>query len=170
MRDFYAGPERKNQTHFSEDVFRDRDVRNEYSSYLMQEIRDQLSFYYTNNEYQQFLDFGNGYSGPYIDKRSRIVTYEDFEDAHRDYLAYNKKNRISTLPSFATADVTLQFMFDLNVLGYYQERIFRNGERRVFTNYSYRQRSFANLRPKVPTGGKYVMHYGVAKSLFVDFF
>ncbi|MGD0027220.1 MAG: hypothetical protein ABSC37_21785 [Xanthobacteraceae bacterium] len=170
MREFYAEPGKgKDQRlHFSKDVFEDRDIRKEYSSYLMQEIRDQLSFYYTNNEYQQFLDFNNGFLGKYVDRYSRIFAYDDFEKAHHDYLEYNKKNHIATLPSFATADIALQFMFDLNVLGYYEEKTFRNGEKRIFTNYSFRQRSFANLRPKVPSGGRYVMHYGVAKSLFVE--
>ena len=169
MRDFYDKPGKDVLTQFSQDVFDDRDIRQEYSSYLLQEIRDQLSFYYTNSEYQQFLDFNNGYLGKHIDRRTRLFTYQDFETAHHDYLEYNERNHIATLPSFGTADVTLQFMFDLNVLGYYEERTFRDGSKRIFTNYSFRQRSFANLRPKVPSGGRYVMHYGVAKSLFVDF-
>jgi hypothetical protein len=169
MRESYVTPDRQRFTHFSEDVFDDRNITREYSSYLMQEIRDQLSFYYTNDEYQQFLDFSNGYLGKYVDRYSRLFTYENFEKAHAEYLEYNKKNRIATLPSFATADLALQFMFDLNIFGWHEEKVLRSGAKRYFTNYSFRQRSFANLRPKVPTGGEYVMHYGVAKSLFVDF-
>src|SRR5205085_11348065 len=152
MSDFYNTPDKAKRTHFSADVFDDRNIRKEYSSYLLQEIRDQLAFYYTNQEYQQFLDFNNGFLGKYIEKRSRVVSYEDFEKAHAEYVAYNRRNNIKTVPSFATADVTLQFMFDLNVLGYYEERKLRGGEKRIFTNYSFRQRSFANLRPKVPSG------------------
>ncbi|WP_421932565.1 P-loop ATPase, Sll1717 family [Phenylobacterium sp.] len=168
MRDLYNQPSHSDAREFGSDVFDDREIRREFSSYLLQEIRDQLSFYYTNDEYQQFLDFANGFLGPHVDKRTRVVTYDAFESAHAEYLAYNKKNSIKTVPSFATADITLQFMFDLNVLGYYEERTLRSGDKRVFTNYSFRQRSFANLRPKVPTGRRYVMHYGVAKSLFVE--
>ncbi|MFC3686015.1 P-loop ATPase, Sll1717 family [Hydrogenophaga luteola] len=169
MKDFYETTGRGGVMQFEADVFKDRDIGDSYSRYLMLEIRDQLSFYYTNEEYQQFLDFTNGFLGKYIDKRDRVFTYENFCKAHLDYLEYNSRNKKVTVPSFATADITLQFMFDLNVLGYYEEKVFRNGEAKVFTNYSFRKRSFANLRPKVPTSGRYVMHYGVAKSLLVDF-
>lgn len=170
MQEFYSQGERKERLAFEEDVFWQRDIRKEYSSYLMQEIRDQLSFYYTNDEYQQFLNFNNGYLGNYIDMGKRTFSYESMVAAHAEYLDYNKRNNIQTVPSFATADQTLQFMFDLNVLGYWEEKTLKSGDTRIFTNYSFTQRSFANLRPKVPTseGSNYVMHYGVAKSLFVQ--
>lgn len=155
-------------TCFGPEVFRDRDVKQEFSSYLLQEIRDQLNFYYTNAEYQQFLDFCNGYLGRHIDRKQQIVEYSQFEIAHGEYISYNKKNNVDTVPSFATADITLQFMFDLNVLGYQGEFVTKDGKKRPFTTFSYRKRSFANLRPKVPTGGRYKMHYGVARSLFTE--
>ena len=169
MRDYYKNTGRGDSTSFEEDVFKNLNIRKEHSDYIMLEIRDQLSFYYTDEEYQQFLDFANGFLGKHIDKRNRVVGYDDFCIAHADYLQYNERNNKTTVPSFSTADITLQFMFDLNVIGYYEEKTLRSGEKRVFTNYSFRQRSFANLRPKVPTGSRYVMHYGVAKSLLVDF-
>lgn len=153
---------------FGPEVFRDRDVKQEFSSYLLQEIRDQLNFYYTNAEYQQFLDFCNGYLGRHIDPKQQIVDYSQFEIAHDEYIAYNRKNNVATVPSFATADITLQFMFDLNVLGYQGEFVTKDGRKRPFTTFSYRKRSFANLRPKVPTSGRYKMHYGVARSLFTE--
>ena len=168
MRNFYKTPERSSRTSFQNDVFNERMITKEYSSYLMQEIRDQLSFYYTNSEYQQFLDFNNGYLGQYIDKSKLNFSYDDFLKAHAEYIDYNRRNLIETVPSFATADQTLQFMFDLNVLGYWEEKTLRDGRTLTFTNYSFKQRGFANLRPKVPSNSNYVMHFGVAKSLFVE--
>lgn len=168
MGDFYKEPPRSDLTSFKKEIFDERSITKDYSNYLLQEIRDQLSFYYTNAEYQQFLDFNNGYLGKFLDKHERTVSYADFISAHSEYLAYNHRNGIKTVPTFSTADQTLQFMFDLNVLGYTETKIMRDGGSRKFSNYSFVQRSFANLRPKVPSNGTYVMHYGVAKSLFVE--
>ena len=136
----YKTPERAQLVSFKKEIFDERSITKDYSSYLMQEIRDQLSFYYTNSEYQQFLDFNNGYLGKFLDKRERTVSYEDFLTAHSEYLAYNLRNGIQTVPTFSTADQTLQFMFDLNVLGYTETKVFRDGNVRKFSNYSFVQR------------------------------
>lgn len=168
MSDRYHSENLENETQFKESDFNDKKTRKEFSSYLNQEIRDHLSFYYTNNEYQSFLDFNSQFLRKKINSRTRVVNYDNFVAAHKEYMTYNRLNKIDVPGSFETADLLLQFMFDLNVLGYYEEVTFRDGNKRVFTNYSYKRRNFANLRPKVPTDGRYVMHYGVARALFVD--
>lgn len=167
MSDSHKTETLENSETFTERVFKDKNIRAEFSSYLNQEIRDQLSFYYTNNEYQSFLDFNSQFLKNRINMPDRVVNYDNFVLAHKEYMTYNKTNNIDVPPSFETADLLLQFMFDLNVLGYYEKKTF-HGKERVFTNYSYKRRNFANLRPKVPTEGSYVMHYGVARALFVD--
>ena len=155
-----------NQYAFTEEVFRTKNVRERFSKYLLEEIRDQLSFYYTNLEYQQFLDFNSAYLEKHIDRKSRSFSYDDFVEAHTEFAKYNERNQIESLPSFRTADTLLQFLFELNVVGYYQKKMIR-GKEITFTNYCYRRRSFANLKPRIPVGGEYVMHFGIAKSLFL---
>jgi hypothetical protein len=147
-----------------------KDVRKKYSRYLLQEIEDQTRFYYSQSEWQNFKDFNDGYLSSKIDKSKLTFDYDSFVTAHAQFADFAEKNEIALPQSFKTADSLLQFMFDLNVIGYHAEREFSDGSTRYFTNYSFRQRSSANLKPKLPTGTdhSYVMHYGVARALFTD--
>jgi hypothetical protein len=147
----------------------DKDIRKSFSDYLLQEIEDQTSFYYSDAEWDQFKAFNDGFLSASVSRKNGDFGYDDFVGAHDRFIKYNVKNELETPPSFRTADILLQFMFDLNIIGYKVVRTMKDGEERTFTNYSFRQRSMANLKPKVPTGGNYVMHYGLAKALFTDF-
>ena len=165
----YSKDERGERKHFDDDVFKDKDIRKSFSDYLLQEIEDQTSFYYSDAEWDQFKAFNDGFLSASVSRKNGDFSYDDFVGAHDRFVKYNEKNELDTPPSFRTADILLQFMFDLNIIGYKVVRTGKNGEEMTFTNYSFRQRSMANLRPKVPTGGNYVMHYGLAKALFTDF-
>lgn len=169
MATAYSRDERGDGSSFDSDVFRDKGIRKSFSDYLLQEIEDQTSFYYSDAEWDQFKAFNDGFLSGSVSRRDGDFSYENFVSAHDRFVRYNEKNDLHTPPSFRTADILLQFMFDLNIIGYKVVRTMRDGNERTFTNYSFRQRSMANLRPKVPTGGNYVMHYGLAKALFTDF-
>lgn len=174
MCEAYSNDERGERESFSDDVFSDRDIRQEFSNYLLLEIQDQAQFYYSMEEWQQFKDFNDGYLTRVINKRRRNFDYEGFVGSHKSFIEENRRNNRQTPETFQTADTLLQFMFDLNIIGFQVTKMIKDrktGERveRTFTNWSFRQRSFANLKPKVPTGSTYVMHYGVAKALFTDF-
>lgn len=147
-----------------------REIQRLYRRYVLGEIEDQTRFYYSQAEWQQFKDFNDGYLSTKIDKRGLTFDYDSFVDAHSKFLHFSEKNGLELAPSFRTADSLLQFMFDLNVIGYYATRELAGGQTRFFTNYSFRQRSLANLKPKLPVGSdhRYVMHYGVARALFTD--
>ncbi len=174
MHNAYSNDERGDRIAFSDDVFNDPDIRQQFSNYLLLEIQDQAQFYYSISEWQQFKDFNDGYLGNVINKKSRVFDYESFATAHALFLDESKRKGSEIPETFRSADSLLQFMFDLNIIGYHVVKSLKNrdtGERyeRTFTNWSFRQRSFANLKPKVPSGGSYVMHFGVAKALFTDF-
>jgi len=170
----YVSTGKGDNTSFTKEIFDDRDLRSSYSSYLLLEIQDQAQFYYSILEWQQFKDFNDGYLGKLINKRSRDFSFEVFSSAHASFMHDNKKAGKDTPDTFRTAETLIQFMFDLNIIGYKWElevKDRKTGMKRKIprTNWSFRQRSFANLKPKAPTGGTYVMHYGVAKALFTDF-
>ena len=181
MKEEYESRELGSRQHFGPEVFTGKDapadlrdlskeIRKKYSRYLLQEIEDQTRFYYSQSEWQSFKDFNDGYLSANIDKERLTFSYDSFVTAHAQFDDFASKNGMDLPQSFKTADSLLQFMFDLNVIGYHAERVFSDGSTRYFTNYSFRQRSSANLKPKLPTGSdhSYVMHYGVARALFTD--
>ena len=173
MCETYSKDDRGDRNAFSEDVFSDRDIRQEFSNYLLLEIQDQAQFYYSMEEWQQFKDFNDGYLARVINKRRRNFDYENFVVSHKSFIEENSRNNRQTPETFQTADTLLQFMFDLNIIGFQVTKTIKERDsgdlvERTFTNWSFRQRSFANLKPKVPTGSNYVMHYGVARALFTD--
>ncbi|HGZ0346428.1 TPA: funZ protein, partial [Enterobacter cloacae] len=67
-------------------------------------------------------------------------------------------------PKFmTTANDFLQFLFDLNVICYIETTEDNNR----FIRWCFRERSYANISPKIKTGMKYQIFYGLAKSLNV---
>ena len=63
----------------------------------------------------------------------------------------------------ATANDFLQFLCDLNVICYIE----RTQEHKPFIHWCFKDRSYANISPKVKTGVEYQIFYGLAKALNV---
>ena len=85
------------------------------------------------------------------------MTTKVFVASHKSFIEENRRNKRKTPEAFQTADTLLQFMFDLNIIGFQVTKMIKDRKtnelvERTFTNWSFRQRSFANLKPKVPTG------------------
>ena len=76
-----------------------------------------------------------------------------------EYIKNNKKAKPEFLES---PDEFLQFLYDTNIICYIEktdrERLFR---------WCYRERSSSNISPKVKTGQRYEIHYGLFKALNV---
>lgn len=132
----------------------DSDFKETYSELLLMGIKDQLSFYYTEREYQLFRNFFMYLKG------HCEFDYEYFKKAFLNY----KKNIMSeggVEPQFVdTPDRFLQFLYDMNVLSY--KEVTDRGE---FFRWCYRERAISNLSPQVEIGGQYVVHYGLRKAL-----
>jgi hypothetical protein len=152
------------EDYFSFQVFRDRVIRKRYSDYLLGEVRDNLAFYYRVEEFEIFLRFFD-FLGEHVNKKHREFSYEAFVKAYDDLLAYTEKNKMVPPVLFRTADVLLQFLYELNILCF---RIDSPGDKYPQTRWCFRERSFANIRPKVKSGCTYVMHYGIARGLYAD--
>jgi len=147
----------QNKSTFSLADFENPHFQREYSNYLLGEVKDHLSFYYGPEHYEIFLKFFE-----YMEGKDKF-TY-DFYTSSFQKLREHIKSISATLPRFmSTANDFLQFLFDLNVICYIEQ----TEDNKQFIHWCFRDRSYANISPKVKTGVEYQIFYGLAKSLNV---
>ena len=139
---------------FKVDDFTDPMFTRKYSDYLLGEVKDQLSFYYSAQDWETFIKFFQYFEGrTYFD-------YEEYCSAYQEFVSFLERN-CQSLPAFAaTADTLLQFLFDLNVLFY---RIGTACDQ--FYGWCFRERTPTNIAPKVRTHAAYGIHHGLRKAL-----
>jgi hypothetical protein len=146
-----------NSSFFVED-FHSSDFQNKYSEYLMGGIRDQLSFYYDDADYQMFLRFFN-----FLENKAEF-TFEEYVNAYRRFTEFILNNH-KDIPEFVESDDKfLQFLYDSNIVSYIEQT-----ELEPLFRWCYRERSPSNISPKVKLGLKYRIHYGLHKALNVGF-
>lgn len=150
----------------SYDVFRasdfeDGQTQKEYANYLLGEIKDSLSFYYEATDYELFLKFFE-YLNRWIDFRGKTFRYDNFLTAYDSLMRHIDTNKFRRPVIFESADTFLQFLFELNVVCYIESGQDTGTE---FLRWCFRERSYANIRPKVRTHQRYKMHYGIARAL-----
>jgi hypothetical protein len=142
---------------FSLEDFENPHFHREYSNYLLGEVKDHLSFYYGTDHYEIFLKFFEYLAG------KDTFTYDFFLSAFTK-LQDHIKSISANLPKFmATPNDFLQFLFDLNVICYIEH----TDDSKPFIHWCFRDRSYANISPKVKTGVEYQIFYGLAKALNV---
>lgn len=149
---------KKKDTHFHrKDLYSD-DFLNSYSQYLMGTVRDQLSFYYTGEEYETFLAFFNFLNG------KAEFSFQIYQEAYEKFTDYVLEKR-NTIPEFIETDEKfLQFLYDTNVICYIEET-----ELEPLFRWCYRERSISNISPKVKLGVMYRVHKGLLKELNLGF-
>jgi len=141
---------------FTEKLFDSNEFQNKYSEYLMGGIKDQLSFYYNNADYNMFLKFFTFLEGKHE------FSYEEYIKAYNIFTDFVLNNHTDIPEFIETQDTFLQFLFDTNILCYIEEL-----DREPFFRWCYRERSPSNISPKVKSGEKYRIHYGLHKALNV---
>lgn len=145
------------KTSFSLNDFESPHFQREYSNYLLGEVKDHLSFYYGADHYEIFLKFFEYLSG------KDSFSYELYIAAFNK-LQEHIRSVASDRPKFmATPNDFLQFLFNLNVICYIEN----TEDNKPFIHWCFRDRSYANISPKVKTGVKYQVFYGLAKALNV---
>ncbi len=142
---------------FSLSDFENPAFQREYSEYLLGEIKDHLSFYYDANDYETFLKFFEFLSG------SDKFTYAEFQTAYSKLTEYIASTSNETPAFMKSANEYLQFLFDLNVICYIEV----SEDNKPFIHWCFRDRSYANISPKVKIEVKYEIFYGLAKALNV---
>jgi len=142
------------------DSFSPKDIglpefRNKYSEYLLGEIKDHLLFYYSLQDYEEFLKFFEFLEG------SVRFSYKKFLGAFNDF-DKDIASRVRSKPPFMeSANAFLQFLFTLNVISYLEE----SEDGHTFIHWCFRERSYSNISPKVKTYERYEIHYGLAPAL-----
>jgi len=148
------GQDRANSFEISD--FEANSFLNEYSTYLLGEIKDQLTFYYKHEDYELFLRFFM-----YLNGKSTF-SYSEFVDAYSD-LIQHINNTKSDKPNFLSSqDEFLQFLYDLNVCVILILMILAD----VFSCWCFRERTLTSFAPKVRIGAQeYQIHSGLRREL-----
>jgi hypothetical protein len=142
---------------FHKDDFYNVEFRRAYSEYLFGEIRDSLSFYHSAEEYELFIKFFEYLEGEYA------FTYKEYVEAYNKLITFIESNKLTKPNFFESADTFLQYLYELNVICYIDETI----EGETWVRWCYRERSPANISPKIKTGARYEIHYGMGKAFNV---
>ena len=140
---------------FNHELCSNKQVENEYAEYLLGELRDQLVFYFSEIEYNEFIQFFEFLSG------SRKIRYEEFTRAF-DACVRDMGSRQVRQPEFmSSANGFLQFLYEMNVLSYFE---YTESDQK-FIRWCFRERKMGKMAPKVKTETDYELHYGLLPAL-----
>ena len=89
-------------------------------------------------------------------------SYLEYTSVYEKLIQYIEINRIEKPEFLETADSFLQFLYDTNIVCYIEE-----SELEPLFRWCYRERSPSNIAPKVKTGERHRIHYGLFKALNV---
>ncbi len=128
--------------------------RTKYSDYLLGEIKDYLAFYHSDSDYEIFLKFFEFLNG------KAHFSYAEFMYTYNLFANHIEKNEIEVPVFFESSDKFLQFLFDLNIICYIQDM--EDSEPHI--HWSFRERTYSNINPKVKEGVRYSIHYGLQKA------
>ena len=135
--------------------FDNNDFKRKLSDYLMSEIKDQILFYYTDQDYELFLKFFE-----YLDGSVSFV-YEKYIESYNKFIEYAKLSKY-TIPRFMdTANKFLQFLYELNIISYIEDV----EEHKPLIHWCFRERNFSNIAPKVKSDVRYEVFYGLARAV-----
>lgn len=135
---------------FEYEVYQSDQFQNQYSEYFLSSLKDQLSFYYSEDDYKHFKKFFDFFNGPQF-------TYDEYNTMYEKYVDYILDNA-QDIPQFVDEPKKfLQLLYDSNVIAAIED----NG----FYHFSYREKSPSNIAPEVPYGNniQYCFHYGLYK-------
>lgn len=139
---------------FSYDDVLSNEFKKAYGDYALGEIKDALSFYYDEEEYELFLKFFEYLSG------AKSFGYDAYIDAFTGFSRF-LENQDRPRPSFMkTPEEFLQFLYDQNVLCFIE-----NARDEKFIRWCFRERTPSNPSPKVKTGMEYELHYALSTVL-----
>lgn len=125
-----------------------------YGNYLLGEIRDSLSFYYDEAEFEIFLKFFEFLQG------KKRFSYEEYIKSFDDFQRYIESTAADTPSFMKSPEEFLQFLYDQNVLNFVEQATDEN-----FIRWCFRERNANNISPKVKLGMTYEIHYGLANTL-----
>jgi len=141
-------------TFFSKEAFDSDEFQNTYSEYFLSSLKDQLSFYYSNIDFEHFLKLFSFF-------KSADFTYEEYVTNYEKFIEYILENA-DDIPKFVDdRQNLLQLLYDCNIITAIETD--ENGK--TYFHFSYREKDSANINPKVWKGDNisYRFHYGLYK-------
>lgn len=139
---------------FSKEIFDSNEFQNNYSEYFLSSLKDQLSFYYSNVDFEHFLKLFGFF-------KNADFTYEEYMDNYEKFIDYILENA-DEIPRFIDdSQKLLQLLYDCNIITAIETD--ENGK--TYFHFSYREKDSANINPKVWKGDNisYRFHYGLYK-------
>ena len=140
-----------NYTRFDYKTYTSDEFQNRYSEYFLGSLKDQLSFYYSEDDYKHFRKFFEFFE-------TSQFTFQQYIEKHEKYIQYINQNT-KKIPQFVENPKNfLQLLYDCNVIAAIE------GPNNFF-HFSYREKSSTNIAPEVPIGDNisYRFHYGLYK-------
>ncbi len=139
---------------FIQEAFESTEFRKSYSDYLMGSIKDQLSFYYSDENYKMLLHFLATFKG------NAEFSYDFYTQKYNDFVEYIFA-KANELPEFIEdKNRFLQFLYESNLICYFDE-----GTEEPLIRWCYRERKISDLSPTVEENKRYRFHYGLLKAL-----
>ncbi len=136
---------------FDYNVYSSDEFQNAYSEYFLGSLKDQLSFYYSENDYRHFIKFFDFFQEP-------DFTFNEYQTAYDKFVDYICNNA-TDIPKFVEDPKSfLQLLYDCNVIA----AIENEGK---YFHFSYREKSATNITPEVmyDESISYRFHYGLYK-------
>jgi cold shock CspA family protein len=125
-----------------------------YGNYLLGEIRDSLSFYYDEAEFEIFLKFFEFLQG------KKRFSYEEYLSSFDEFQSYITSTGNETPDFMRSPEEFLQFLYDQNILNFIEYTVDEQ-----FIRWCFRERNANNISPNVKLGMTYEIHYGLANTL-----
>lgn len=144
---------------FEVGLFRHSLLRDRYSQYLKLELKDAVSFYYRQEDFdllEKLFEFLSGDLNSFEFKRSA------FEKAYRRLSEYIAESGIEASDIYKNPDTLLQFLYEQNVVG----AITTGGSGVPIAMFCVNVRNQSSLRPRVPSVDLYRLHGGVSRALY----
>lgn len=129
--------------------------KKKFANHLLGEIKDQISFYYTNEDYELFLKFFELLNG-----KTRF-DYEEYIYTHENLIKFIVSTEKNVPQFMDTPNKFLQFLYETNVLCYIEDAI----DHKPFIHWSFKDRSYSNFSPKVKEGMRYEIFYGLTRAV-----
>ena len=139
----------------SQALFDDPQIRSKYSDYLLGEIKDYLLFYHSEKDYSTFLKFFEFLNGKHS------FSYDEYIYAYEQFAKYVEARNIDVPEYMETSGNLLQFLYDLDVIGY----TIKQSDGSNQSHWSFRDRNYSDLAPKIPEGCDYSIQLGLRKAL-----
>lgn len=143
-----------NRAHFEFGDLFSSEFKTNYGNYLLGELRDSLMFYYDEREYEIFLKFFEYLRG------GIKFDYATYIGAYAEFNQFLISQQADIPKVMETAEEFLQFLYEQNVLCFKEQ-----GEDEPFIRWCFRERTLADISPKVKIGQEYEIHYGLANTL-----